>query len=84
MGALLVHQGLIGALKGSKLKIRSKKSWINPSSIILSLQDKPLREVARERSAQVVWLKLEQLYMTKSLANRLYLKHRLYFQDARR
>ncbi|XP_073130764.1 uncharacterized protein [Henckelia pumila] len=29
----------------------------------------PLREVAREESAVAVWLKLENLYMTKSLAN---------------
>lgn len=48
------------------------------SSIILSLGDKALREVPSESSAQAIWLKLEQLYMMKSLANRFYLKHRLY------
>lgn len=37
-----------------------------------------LREVARETSAVAVWNKLESLYMTKSLANRLYAKQRFY------
>ncbi|KAK9065390.1 hypothetical protein SSX86_016773 [Deinandra increscens subsp. villosa] len=48
------------------------------SAIILCLGDKVLREVARETSAAGVWLKLDSLYMTKSLANRLYLKKKLY------
>ena len=48
------------------------------SAIILNLDDKVLREVAREESAAAIWKKLEELYMTKSLANRLYLKQRLY------
>ena len=47
-------------------------------AIILSLGDKALKEVSRETSAAAIWLKLEKLYMTKSLANRLYLKQRLY------
>lgn len=48
------------------------------SSIILGLGYKPHREGSRERNEQAVWLKLEQLYMTKSLANTLSLKQRLY------
>ena len=47
-------------------------------AIILSLGDKALREVSKETSAAAIWLKLEKLYMTKSLANRLYLRQRLY------
>ena len=38
------------------------------SAIILSLGDKVLREVAKEKSAADVWSKLENLYMTKSIA----------------
>ena len=48
------------------------------SAIILCLGDKTLREVARERTTASMWLKLESLYMTKSLANRLCLKQQLY------
>lgn len=48
------------------------------NSVILSLGDKSLREISREKSAQAIWLKLEQLDMTKSLENRLYMKKRLY------
>ena len=47
-------------------------------AIILSLGDKALREVSKETSAAAIWLKFEKLYMTKWLANRLYLKQRLY------
>ncbi|KAL6328338.1 hypothetical protein AAG906_034481 [Vitis piasezkii] len=37
-----------------------------------------LREVAKAKSATELWLKLESLYMTKSLANRLHKKIKLY------
>nr|GEZ49477.1 retrovirus-related Pol polyprotein from transposon TNT 1-94 [Tanacetum cinerariifolium] len=37
-----------------------------------------LREVTGEMTAAGVWSKLETLYMTKSLANKLYLKKKLY------
>ena len=48
------------------------------SAIILSLGDKVLRQVSKKTTAVGVWLKLEGLYMTKSLVNRLYLKQSLY------
>ena len=48
------------------------------SAIILCLGNKALREVARERTTVSMWLKLESLYMTKSLANWLCLKQQLY------
>jgi hypothetical protein len=35
-------------------------------------------EVMHEKSATTLWKKLEELYMTKSLANKLRLKERLY------
>nr|CAN60557.1 hypothetical protein VITISV_035871 [Vitis vinifera] len=85
MKALLVQQGLQDALKGEKdipktLSEKEKNDILEKaqSAIILSLGDKALREVSKETSAAAIWLKLEKLYMTKSLANRLYLKQRLY------
>lgn len=94
MKALLVQQGLADALKSEKdsekdpekeavpdEKTAIKKQEISDrahSTIVLSLADKVLREVSRETTAAGVWAKLESLYMTKSLANRLYMKQRLY------
>ncbi|GJY31824.1 retrovirus-related pol polyprotein from transposon TNT 1-94 [Tanacetum coccineum] len=40
--------------------------------------NKVLREVIEETTAAEVWSKLETLYMKKSLANKLYLKKKLY------
>ncbi|GJU28111.1 retrovirus-related pol polyprotein from transposon TNT 1-94, partial [Tanacetum coccineum] len=48
------------------------------SALLLCLDNKVLREVNKENSAAGVWLKLETLYMTKSLANKLYLKKKLF------
>ncbi|KHN13665.1 Retrovirus-related Pol polyprotein from transposon TNT 1-94, partial [Glycine soja] len=85
MQALLVHQGLDDALQGasklpSTLSDKEKKDLLSKahSTIILSLGDEVLREVAEEKSAAGIWLKLESLYMTKSLTNKLYLKKRLH------
>ena len=84
-------QGLADALKGDE-KGKGKDEEADPketakreemferahSAIILNLGDKVLREVAKEKTAAGIWSKLESLYMTKSLANRLYVKQRLY------
>nr|GEU79295.1 retrotransposon protein, putative, Ty1-copia subclass [Tanacetum cinerariifolium] len=48
------------------------------SALLLCLDNKVLREVNKEDSAAGVWLKLETLYMTKSLANKLYLKKKVF------
>nr|GEX33352.1 zinc finger, CCHC-type [Tanacetum cinerariifolium] len=48
------------------------------NALLLCLDNKVLREVNKEYSAAGVWLKLETLYMTKSLANKLYLKKKLF------
>ncbi|GJX33967.1 hypothetical protein Tco_0245524 [Tanacetum coccineum] len=48
------------------------------SALLLCLDNKVLRGVNKEDSAAGVWLKLETLYMTKSLANKLYLKKKLF------
>ena len=84
MKALLIQHGLADALTPDKdgaeepsakqVEIAEKAH----NAIILSLDDKVLREVSKETTAAGIWNKLEELYMVKSLANRLYLKQRLY------
>ncbi|KAL8544325.1 hypothetical protein ACS0TY_004749 [Phlomoides rotata] len=84
MKALLVHHGLAMALKTDESEELSatvaKKAEINEkahSAIILCLGDKPLREVCKEKTAIDVWRKLESLYQTKSVSNKLYVKQKL-------
>nr|GEY18993.1 retrovirus-related Pol polyprotein from transposon TNT 1-94 [Tanacetum cinerariifolium] len=48
------------------------------NTLILCLGDRVLRKVTKETAAAGIWTKLTSLYMTKSLANRLYLKKKLY------
>ncbi|KAJ4701136.1 Retrovirus-related Pol polyprotein from transposon TNT 1-94 [Melia azedarach] len=48
------------------------------STIMLCLADDIITEVTDEETAQDLWLKLEGLYMTKSLTNKLLLKQRLF------
>ena len=47
-------------------------------TIILNLSDNVLREVNDESTAFDVWKKLEGLYLTKSLTNKIYVKERLF------
>ena len=44
------------------------------STILLSLDDHIITEVADQATAAELWMKLESLYMTKSLTNKLLLK----------
>ena len=85
MRALLVQQGLQDALLGEKnllntMQEKEKTELLEKahSAIILSLGDTVLRKVAKAKSAAELWLKLESLYMTKSLANLLHKKIKLY------
>jgi len=48
------------------------------STILLCLSDEVIIEVADETTASGLWNKLETLYMTKSLTNKLLLKQRLF------
>ncbi|KAL8478124.1 hypothetical protein ACS0TY_030134 [Phlomoides rotata] len=84
MKALLVHHELVGALKPDedeessiarerKIEIMEKAH----SAIILCLGDKPLREVSKEKTSIDVWKKLESLYQTKSVSNKLFVKQKL-------
>lgn len=83
MKALLVQQGLLGTLKGEFLATifeYSKQELLDRahSSLTLALGDQVLREVGKEQTAAAMWAKLDKLYLTKSLASRLYAKKRLY------
>ena len=85
MRALLVQQGLSKSLKGIEALPTTMYNEENDelmekahSTILLCLGNEVLHEVAKENMATKLWLKLESLYMTKSLTNRLYLKKRLY------
>ncbi|KAH9703748.1 Integrase catalytic domain-containing protein [Citrus sinensis] len=89
MEALLITQGLGDALepiiKKEGLEASTSSSSLTlqqateidkkaRSTINLSLGDSVIREVARERTVVDLWAKLERVYITKSLANRLYIK----------
>ncbi|PWA53412.1 zinc finger, CCHC-type [Artemisia annua] len=82
MRALMVQLGCDVALEtlpadkeaGEKAAL-SKKAY---NTLILCLGDRVLREVTKETSAAGIWTKLTSIYMTKSLANRLYLKKKMY------
>ncbi|KAH9803501.1 hypothetical protein KPL71_001790 [Citrus sinensis] len=88
--ALLITQGLGNAiepdfkkegLEGSSSTTPKQAVEIDKkarSTIIFSLGDSVIREVAKERTVAGLWTKLENLYMTKSLANRLYIKKKMF------
>ncbi|GJV00611.1 zinc finger, CCHC-type containing protein [Tanacetum coccineum] len=50
----------------------------NSQKALTYLGDRVLPEITKEKTATEIWKKLETLYMRKSLANRLYLKKKLY------
>ncbi|KAH9654968.1 hypothetical protein KPL70_022170 [Citrus sinensis] len=93
MRAILIQQGLDSALDNEEYQIGKKERSEGSSSlggdirsinnkahstIILHLSDEVLREVAKEKSASGLWSKLEELFLKKSLAKRLYMKRKLY------
>jgi hypothetical protein len=85
MRAVLTQNGLKKALDGKSKKSASMTDdqWDEMdekalSSIQLCLSKEVLREVVKETTAAGLWLKLETLYMTKNLANKLRLKERIY------
>ena len=93
MRAILIQQGLDSALNDDE-ESKSKKEkgegssgsdgdlrTINNkahSTIILHLFDEVLREVAKEKTASGLWAKLEEIFLKKSMAKRLYIKRKLY------
>ena len=81
LGNLGLEEALEGEAKMSKNYTTEQKKEIVKkayNTLILSLGDKVLREVSKMKTAAKICLKLESLYMTKSLSNRLYLKARFF------
>ncbi|KAG6495421.1 hypothetical protein ZIOFF_043244 [Zingiber officinale] len=85
MRAVLTQNGLKKTLEGKSKKpaTMTYEQWEELdekalSAIQLCLPREVLREVIHETTAAGLWLKLESQYMTKSLANKLRLKDRLY------
>ncbi|GJT21706.1 hypothetical protein Tco_0891643 [Tanacetum coccineum] len=81
--ALLKQQGILAPLAGPKLTNMTDAKYNSQdekahSIILLCLSDEVIYEVADEETAAGVWKKLEKLYMTKSLINKLLLKQRLF------
>uniref|UniRef100_A0A803PD20 Uncharacterized protein n=1 Tax=Cannabis sativa TaxID=3483 RepID=A0A803PD20_CANSA len=76
MRALLVQEEIQAGLLGEKKLLeglieKEKGEIMNKAhnAITLSIGDKVLEEVSKEQFAASLWLKLESLYVTKSLAN---------------
>ena len=82
MRALLKQQGMWAPLvkKSGDPEIAEMASLEEKahSAILLCLADDIITEVAEEETPAGLWLKLESLYMTKSLTNKLLLKRRLF------
>jgi len=85
MEAVLIQQKYDKALKGEgalpvTMSQAEKTEMVDKarSAIVLCLEDKVLRDVAKESTATSMWSKLESLYMTKSLAHQQLLKQQLY------
>lgn len=84
MKAILIQNGIQKALEGKVKKPTTmvEEKWKELDlkalwAIQLCLSNEVLREVAKEDSAASLWLKLESLYMAKSVTNQLLLKNRL-------
>ncbi|KAL8160958.1 hypothetical protein V2J09_012447 [Rumex salicifolius] len=85
MKAVLTQNGLKKALE-SKAKMpagTTDEQWTDLderalSAIQLCLSREVLREVIHEETAAGLWSKLESLYMTKSLANKIRLKEKMF------
>lgn len=81
---ILIRQGLSKVLQGKGKKPEtSDEDWVEMeeravSAIRLNLSDEVLQYVVDLKSALQVWAKLESIYMTKSLTNKLFLKKQLY------
>ncbi|KAG8499172.1 hypothetical protein CXB51_005605 [Gossypium anomalum] len=83
MMAILVQSGLKKVVTGKKPENLNKTEWEELdekalSAIQLCLANTVLQEVLMEKTSSALWKRLETLYVTKSLANRLVLKQRLF------
>eukprot|EP00253_Pinus_taeda_P012974 PITA_12974 len=76
-----LHKALDGAIKKPDTMITSDWEDLDAralSTIRLCLADEVLFNIVEETTVSGLWEKLENLYMTKSLTNRIYLKRQLY------
>ena len=85
MKVVLVQQKCVKALGGDKefpedmsAKYKRDAMELAFSLLILNLADNVLRQIDDEETTAKVWLKLESLYMTKNLSNKIYLKEQLF------
>ncbi|CAA7059581.1 unnamed protein product [Microthlaspi erraticum] len=62
----------------AKLEAFEEKKKRARSTIVLSLADRVLRKVKKEKTAVSMLKALDNLYMSKALPNRIYLKQKLY------
>ncbi|KAG8473398.1 hypothetical protein CXB51_035716 [Gossypium anomalum] len=69
--AILVQSGLKNVVTGKKPENLNKTEWEE-------LDEKALSEVLMEKTSSSLWKRLETLYASKSLANRLVLKQHLF------
>ncbi|KAG8488058.1 hypothetical protein CXB51_018348 [Gossypium anomalum] len=83
MMAILVQSGLKKVVTGKKPENINKIEWEELdekalSTIQLCLTNTVLQEVLMDKTSSALWKRLETLYATKSLANHLVLKQRLF------
>ncbi|KAG8472907.1 hypothetical protein CXB51_034792 [Gossypium anomalum] len=83
MMAILVQSGLKKVVTGKKPENLNKTEWEELDKKALSaiqsrLVNTVLQEVLMENTSSALWKRLETLYATKYLANRLVLKQRLF------
>ena len=76
---MLIQQGLKKALTGEKPQDMSNADWEDwderaMSTICLSMANEILSNILYEKITKSMWEKLESLYMTKSLSNKLFMK----------
>lgn len=83
--AMLVHQKVAKALDKPKTlpetliaEKRAEMDEIAFSLIILHLRDNVFRQVDEEKTAAELWAKLDKLFISKSLSNKIYLKEKFF------
>ena len=83
--SLLVKEGTYKALLGIEKKPSKIENdewngidFHTKATIILCLSDEILYNVMNEETTAGLWCRLESLYMTKSLSNKLFMKKQLY------
>ena len=88
MMAVLIYQKLDSAIEDDIPELKADASARKEdatlvmkqarSAIVMNLSDNVLRQVIGEKTASGLWKKLEQLYMTKTTATKIFLKGKFY------